>query len=437
MNQFITGLERITEFLSEMQQTSSNNEKLAIFKRWKSDELLVKLFRYAGNPYKKYGVHTRVLKKNSNLTAPENLYQDFFQLLDDLSDRNLTGHAAIQAVNSFINEIPTHLQPILYSVLDRDLRAGISMTTVLKVIPGLIPTFSVALAHAYNPKRTNFETETWLGSRKLDGIRTICRKEGNQVTFLSRSGKEFLTLGKLEELILKIPGNFILDGELCIVDDAGNENFQEIVSEIRRKNHTIENPKYLLFDFLTLDEFDSAGKTKSPVLTERLKNLATFLETNQVNSKFIEPVEQVPITSDEHFAELVKYATDHGHEGIMVRNNISYEGKRSHNLLKVKQFHDAEYKVIDLDSGLMRWTENGAQVEKICVRNLVIEHKGNRVGVGSGFSKEQREYYHANPNELIGKTVTIQYFEESQNQSGGYSLRFPVLKHIYDNGRDC
>ncbi len=26
--------------------------------------------------------------------------------------------------------------------------------------------------------------------------------------------------------------------------------------------------------------------------------------------------------------------------------------------------------------------------------------------------------------------------EESQNQMGGYSLRFPVVKHIYKSGRD-
>ena len=29
------------------------------------------------------------------------------------------------------------------------------------------------------------------------------------------------------------------------------------------------------------------------------------------------------------------------------------------------------------------------------------------------------------------------HFEESKNQTGGYSLRFPVLKHVYANGRDC
>jgi hypothetical protein len=130
-------------------------------------------------------------------------------------------------------------------------------------------------------------------------------------------------------------------------------------------------------------------------------------------------------------------AEKQGFEGIMLRKNSSYEGKRSKNLLKVKKFFDEEYIVKRCDLGDMRFVENGKEVVKDVLRNIIIEHKGYDVGVGSGFSKQQREHYFKNPNELLGKTVTIQYFEETQNQMGGLSLRFPVIKHIYENGRDC
>ena len=92
----------------------------------------------------------------------------------------------------------------------------------------------------------------------------------NTVTFFSRSGKEFLTLGKLENEISKdIPGDFILDGEICMVDKDGNEDFQGIMKQIRKKDHQIENPKFFVFDYLTLEEFDN--KTGTTPLTERLK----------------------------------------------------------------------------------------------------------------------------------------------------------------------
>ena len=57
----------------------------------------------------------------------------------------------------------------------------------------------------------------------------------NTVTFFSRNGKEFTTLGNLENEISKIGGDFILDGEICMVDKDGNEDFQGIMKQIRKK----------------------------------------------------------------------------------------------------------------------------------------------------------------------------------------------------------
>ena len=67
--------------------------------------------------------------------------------------------------------------------------------------------------------------------------------------------------------------------------------------------------------------------------------------------------------------------------------------------------------------------------------NIIIEHKGNDVGVGSGFSIDQRIEFHADPSKILGKVVTIQYFEESKNKLGEYSLRFPTIKIIHGNER--
>ena len=58
--------------------------------------------------------------------------------------------------------------------------------------------------------------------------------------------------------------------------------------------------------------------------------------------------------------------------------------------------------------------------------NMESNYKGNKLKVGSGFSDEQRNYYWNNPNEIIGKTVTIKYKEETKNKNGGESLQFPV-----------
>ena len=33
--------------------------------------------------------------------------------------------------------------------------------------------------------------------------------------------------------------------------------------------------------------------------------------------------------------------------------------------------------------------------------------------------------------------LKILSFEETKNQNGTYSLRFPILKFVYENKRDC
>jgi DNA ligase-1 len=47
-----------------------------------------------------------------------------------------------------------------------------------------------------------------------------------------------------------------------------------------------------------------------------------------------------------------------------------------------------------------------------------------------------RRQVYENPNLLLGKTVTVTYFEETTNKQGTISLRFPTVKAIYDGKRD-
>ena len=441
MTELTNNFDYLQSFINEMNDSSSGNHKIATIKKYADNseenedrEFLQNIFYYTYNPYFKYNVTSKNCKKNSDLLGHPNTYGSIFTLLDDLRNRVCTGHTAIANVNRFILENKQY-ETLIYNIIDRDLKMGANTTSINKAVhPDLIPTFKVALANPYNVKRVDFQSGDWYGSRKLDGVRCICRKEMNTVTFYSRSGKEFLTLDNLANEISKIGGDFILDGEICMVDKDGNEDFQGIMKQIRKKDHQIDNPKFFVFDYLTLDEFDNKVGTKP--LTERLSNGYDSLPEN-INSDMLEFLPQEQLTTEEQFTEMAKDAEEAGFEGIMVRKNVGYEGKRSHNLLKVKKFHDAEYTVLETINGNIRWTENGKQVERECLSSIIIEHKGCRVSVGSGFSKEQREMYYESPQDIIGKTVTIQYFEESKNQTGGYSLRFPVLKHVYANGRDC
>ena len=423
----IENLKRLQKFVDEMKATSSLIEKKVIIDSVKNDEFITNALNYTYDPYKKYYVTSKTCKKNHVLLGHSNTYGSIFTLLDDLLDRVCTGHEAIANVNRFILENKQY-EDLIFSIIDRNLEIRASDSVINKVIPDLIPTFDVALATKYEPKFCNFENEVWLASRKLDGVRCIIRKEGDVVTAYSRQGNEFTTLQKVLDDVADMDGNFVLDGEICLMDENGNEDFQGIMKQIKRKNHTIENPKYIIFDCLTLEEFDT--KESDTKLSNRLIRLSL----HQYDTLSI--LDQIKIDNEQQLSEMIADADFNGYEGVMLRKDVGYEGKRSKNLLKCKKFFDAEYEVLDIEFDSHRVIREGKEVVIPMLANVWIEHKGYRVAVGSGWNQEQRIRYQASPEQLIGKTITVQYFEETKNQEGGISLRFPTVKHVYENGRN-
>ena len=423
-------LEKLQKFVDEMKSTSSLNEKKVIIDSIKNNEFITSSLNYTYDPYKKYYVTSKTCKKNFDLLGHPNTYGSIFTLLDDLANRVCTGHDAIANVNRFILENKQY-EDLIFSIIDRNLEIRASDSVINKVIPNLIPTFDVALATKYEPKFCDFENEVWLGSRKLDGVRCIIRKEQNSIIAYSREGNKFTTIQKVLDEVALIPGDFVLDGEICLMDKDGNEDFQGIMKQIKRKDHTIENPKYVIFDYLTLEEF--ANKEGTTKLQDRYTSLqgCDLTSTNTLSL-----LSQIQITGIDHLSEMISDADANGYEGVMLRKNVGYEGKRSKNLLKCKKFFDAEYEVLDIEFDSHRVIREGKEVVIPMLANVWIEHKGYRVAVGSGWNQEQRIRYQANPEQLLGKTITVQYFEETKNQEGGISLRFPTVKHVYENGRN-
>ena len=422
-------LEELQLFVQEMKNTSSLNAKKEIIESYKGNKFIENALYYTYNPFLKYYVTSKSIEKNIQICDMNCIYDNIWDLLDALDNREYTGHDAIAMVNGFITN---HMQfkNLILSIIDRNLEIRASDSVINKVIPNLIPTFDVALATKYEAKFCNFEKETWLASRKLDGVRCIIRKEEDSVIAFSRQGNQFETLQKVLDDVAKWPGNFVLDGEICLMDKDGNEDFQGIMKQIKRKDHTIANPKYVIFDYLTLEEFDTKeGTTK---LSERIAKLNDYEYCSTISV-----LDQVIVQDEDNLAYNISEAEKSGYEGIMIRKDVGYEGKRSKNLLKCKKFFDAEYEVLDVEFDTHRIIRDGKEVKERMLAQVWIEHKGYRVAVGSGWNQAQRLWYAGNylNESIVGKTITVQYFEETKNQEGGISLRFPTVKHVYENGR--
>ncbi|KAF9302390.1 hypothetical protein BGZ74_005416 [Mortierella antarctica] len=316
-----------------------------------------------------------------------------------------------------------------------------------------------------------------------------------------------------------LPDAMILDGEICVFsdqgsvsapsdldtvrddddlgDDLGRENFLKAVSLARRgmgstddddieaeddagaqvgleqgervvQSFLSENERmmYCIFDCLTDQEL--LERKGSRTFSDRIHGLVNALSDKSLDTRssgpdvvqarqWVRVLNQIRLKSFEHLEKLVGLGLEHGWEGVMLRKDVAYEGKRSRNLLKIKQFQDAEFKVEDVTVGRMRLPFQGEFQERDKVlTNVMILHRGNRVGVGSGFSAEDRIRFGQDPSLIIGKTITVQYFEESKtssntsasrsngqdsdvagsnaNEDTVWSLRFPTVKAIYGSG---
>jgi len=417
----------LQDFIDEMRSTSSATDKIAIITR--SSTFIHDVLEATYNPYKQYHVTSKTCNKNIGLFK-DNTHSNVFSLLDDLTNRKYTGHDAISQVNGF--KMATAYGDLVYKIIDKDLGIRAGAKVINKAVPGLIPTFSVALAKEYEADKCDWNDE-WYASRKLDGVRclAVVNEEG-KCTLYSRMGKEFTTLNIVKEAIEATNiTNVVFDGEICLVDKNNNEDFQGIMKQLRRKDHQIENPAFMIFDMLNKSEFELTKKSEP--LEGRLHILRSWFERSNRNS-ILRYTDQFVISDDEHLQTWIKMAADSKWEGVMLRKNVSYEGKRTKNLVKVKKFYDAEYKVIDFDIDDHEVVRDGKSVTLQLLAQVYIEHKGHRVKVGSGFTQEQRLQYM--DGSIIGKIITVQYFEETKNDKGGISLRFPTVKIIHGGKRE-
>ncbi len=326
-----------------------------------------------------------------------------------------------------------------WAIIDKDLEAGVDVKTVNLVLKKaglpLIPEFSVALGEPYTGEAV-WEQGIWYASRKLDGIRcvAICAS-GKRPVFISRQGNEFTGLVKLAgpviQLALRVSevlrmSDFVLDGELALHTADGSDDFHAVQGALNRKNYDVPNPMLYAFDMLTLAEFNSGTSTR--LFSERIAEFPTLFPDE---CEHLRRVKQKLVTGPEVVESGMAVAIAKGWEGLILRRDAKYVGKRSRDLYKVKEAYDCELVVESV--------EMGTKLIDGRVQNTLaaafVGYKGGLVGVGSGWTDAQRLYYFANPDELIGAELTVAYTQESKDKEGKCSLRFPRVKAVHGSAR--
>ena len=251
------------------------------------------------------------------------------------------------------------------------------------------------LAHNY----TDQNIIGWHMSEKLDGIRAYW----DGYKFFSRTGKE---IKAPKAFIDYMPKGIKLDGELC----AGRGKFNE-TSSIVRKTKDIEKYNEDWLTKITYHVFDTLYNIEWP-FERRMLYLYEIIGNNYKN---IEIVRQTIIKKQQDIEKELKRITELGGEGLMLRKYGSiYEGKRSKNLLKVKEFYDMEVKIIGYKNGTGKYKGKVGSFD-------CITKEGHKFNCGSGLTDKERD----NPPD-INTFITVKYFELSKDGIP----RFPVYLRV-------
>lgn len=424
-------IENLFKTVTELRETSSQLKKKEILNS--NYEPILPILRMVYDPFKQFYLTHETAMKKGNFTL-SNQKGFLLRILQDLSARKITGQKACDIWKTFILSQPEQYQEILGKVLDKGLECRVGLKVLNSVLRECgereIPFYEVALGELWKGEPIWEEKTTWYASRKFDGVRcSVFLKEGEEPLALSRTGKPFDTLEPLLQYFRGYTGpSIMLDGELALWNENGEDDFKGIMSEIRRKDHQIENVTFHLFDTIFTDGDPDP-------FSKRLAYMKELIKRWEMPNR-MRVIRQTPVKDEEHFQCLLSGARERGWEGIILRKDALYKGCRSRDLLKVKEMQDLEAKVIGIETGKMRVVREGKEIEIDVMTNAIIEYKGCKVGVGSGWDLEQRKLYLQHPEQLIGKTLTVQFFEETKNKNGGYSLRFPVVKTVHGAKRE-
>ena len=429
-------LEDFDVFVKQMQSTNGRTDKEVILEKYKDNENIKTVLDFLYNPYIITGLSDKKIAKKVT-RDPNCKFEDLLSVLAYLKKHNSGKDTDIANITHFISHNYEYAD-LIRAIVTKNLKLGVQPKTINKIYgENFIPQFNVMLAERYfeDPDKYLPKGTRFLLSTKLDGVRAVCvYKSQEQPCFFTRQGQPINGLVDIyEEIKSHFPSGYVYDGEILL------SNTQNLKSEdLYRKTVKVVNSDsgnkhgliYNIFDIIPTEEF-FAGKSIKDA-EARKKQLVDIFHNLNTKLASVRNVNTLYAGQDQTEIEAwLNEITSNGGEGIMINiASAPYECKRTKGLLKVKKFQTMDLRCIDV--------EEGGGVNVGALGAIVVEYPAPdaniyNVRVGSGFTATERDVFWRNPEKIVGKIVEIQYFEVSQNEKGGYSLRFPIFKWVRED----
>jgi len=271
------------------------------------------------------------------------------------------------------------------------------------------------LAYKVGKKPVDWSEKVFM-QPKLDGVRCIIQldKTGKVIAY-SRTGKPWLNirhiLKDLKPWFVEHP-DAILDGELY--NHELRNDFEKIISLVRTQKPTT----YMRSKSKKLVQFHCYDYANSDELySQRMRDLSV----SDMYSYCVKYVPTWQVISSGHANLKHKSFLEQGYEGSILRLDGSYQRKRSYNLQKFKDFHDAEATIVGYVPGKGKRTGTLGKF-------VMQDDKGIEFGCppGKGYNYKDLANILDNISDYIGQRATFTYFERTK--AGSY--RHPLYKTL-------
>jgi len=175
-----------------------------------------------------------------------------------------------------------------------------------------------------------FEDKAWLFEIKWDGYRAVADISGNDIQLYSRNGNSFAgNYPALVDALKKIKSKVILDGEIVVLNENGQPDFQKLQ---HYEEYTHLPLVYYAFDLLALN-----GETLYHLPLKDRKRLLKKVLGKHPMIRYSDHVMEKGI-------DFFQASTHNNLEGIMAKNAESFyhPGKRTNDWLKIKNHKTAD-----------------------------------------------------------------------------------------------
>ena len=436
----------IADAIIRVGQANGTNDKLFLLKKYSAIPGFKDVLKFIYNPYCKTGISDSKLSKILVMVDRGDIAIEWSDAIEYFSTHQTGSDADLLFAGRFLKytrmKYGNDAFRFACTMVTQNLKIGVSVTSLNKVYgDDFIPKTGCMLGTLYEnvgPDKTKWPC---IVTEKLDGVRRILVKENGVCRFYSRSGHEDTGLIEILAEAKYLPNNFVYDGELLakgIYKDSIAQ--RQATNSIANMKGTKTGLTFNVFDMVPVADF-YRGHCAIPARERKIRLGATLKDDSikfidedwQIRTlafgieqelKHIVPVPILGVVTNISGVEpIVEEIWKRGGEGVMLNSAAGpYEVKRSKHLLKIKHTEEFILTVVDMVEGTNKYEDSlGA---------LIVDYKGNKVGVGSGFTDAQRKAIWANPDWHIGKKIEVECFGESKNAQGFISINCPIFKRF-------